>query len=899
MVLLATLMPALPASASTASSSQPAAAEAESPLAPDVPTRSSTEPAPTPPDHPSLRPTPTFDPANAKLLERTERNLIYENPDGTRTLRAFSGPISWKDSRGAWQAIDPSVVADGERGFKNRSGRVVFSFAPRADAAQVVRASTSKWSVGFGFEGARGASDPRAGGSKIRYPGVAEGVDLEYHVVGAEELKELVVLNSPLKAGASNVFRFPLTVSRVTPKADADGTIGFYDAGDKRVAEIPKGFMFDSAGDRESGIEPAQAPVETRLVKENGRFVVEVVADRAWLDDPARMYPVSVDPSFRAGWDTGMNDAFVGSGCGNCNYNGGNQWDGSNYVNKVGSTWYNGGWWDFRSYMSWDVSPANGQDILKADWWGHFYSVSDWNSHFVMRPASGGWDPWGINWQNQPGGCCSEVHGDTNGGWMARDIRGWVHNWTHGLWGNAGIEMDNWGTGHYLRLASAESHWERPYIDITYNLLANTPTDPAPAYSWINTRTPELCATYSDPNGDAGYMRFDIYNGGWGFVGTVTTNWVNSGGRACAQVPAGWAGEGRFYYRAFAFDGYNWSPGWAERWLDVDTVAPPGPAISSSSHSDPNAWYQSRSFAASWTQSPDERSGVAGYAVAAPTTSPTAEAGSAVTQTTTTYSTTVSGDGHWYFNVRTRDVAGNSGLNARYGFKVDSTGPSPPSVTADAPHVCGATAWSTNNTPSFRWTGSDLSGIKEYSYDLNQIELFALDNIAEGSTATYASPMRGNGSWWFHVKARNGAGVWGETARCKILIDADAPAAPVVSSSSHTDKTKWYANRTVALSWVAGASTSPVVDYAYDPPDQVAVRDPNAVGKGSGTTAPPYTVSGDGTWYFHVRARTRLVPGARVPTSPSTPISPRQSRRARSSPPPTPLAWQCPTPNPP
>ncbi|PLS76440.1 MAG: hypothetical protein CYG61_02075 [Actinobacteria bacterium] len=855
-MLFATLLPAPPVSASAAPNSEPAATETESPRAPDVRTRSSTEPAPTPPDHPSLRPTPTFDPAKAKLLERTERNLIYENPDGTRTLRAFSGPISWKDARGVWQPIDPTVVADGERGFKNRAGRVAFSFAPRADAAQVVRAATSDWSVGFGFEGARATADATASGSKIRYQGVAEGVDLEYHVVGSDELKELVVLNQRPAAGASTVFRFPLTVSRVTPKADADGTIGFYDADDTRVAEIPTGTMFDASGDPQRALEPAHAPVQTRLVKENGRFLVEVEAERAWLEDPARVYPVSVDPQFKAGWDTGMGDAFVGSGCWDCNYNGGNQWDGVNWVNKIGTTWYNGGWWDFRSYMGWDVSPANGQDILKADWWGHFYSVSHWNSHFVMRPTCGGWNEWEITWRNQPGGCAEEIHGEANNGqWIARDMRTWVHNWTHGIWANTGIEIDNWGTGHYLRLGSVESYWERPHIDITYNLLAYTPSNPDPAFRWVNTRTPVLCATYSDPNNDQGYMRFEIFNGGWGYIGTVLTNWVNSGGRACVQVPAGWVGDGRFHYRVFAFDGYNWSPGWAEVWLDVDTIAPPPPRLSSSSHPDPNVWYPSRSFAASWAQDPDDRSGVAGYAVAAPTTSNTAEAGRTITQTNATYSTTVAGDGQWYFNVRTGDVAGNWGGNARYGFKVDATGPLAPSVTADAPHVCNSTTWSADNTPSFTWSASDLSGIGGYSYELNRTESFTLDDTSEGTTAAYASPARADGTWWFHLKARNGAGVWGSTARCKVLIDAGSPAAPIVSSSSHPTSSGWYANRTVALSWVPGASTSPVVDYAYEEPDQVAVRDPAPVGKGSATNAPPYTVAGDGTWYFHVRAK--------------------------------------------
>ncbi|MFP5372301.1 MAG: hypothetical protein ACLGI3_16355 [Actinomycetes bacterium] len=45
-----------------------------------------------------------FDPAKATLIERRRTADVYENPDGTRTLRAYAGPANWGSS-------NPSVGA--------------------------------------------------------------------------------------------------------------------------------------------------------------------------------------------------------------------------------------------------------------------------------------------------------------------------------------------------------------------------------------------------------------------------------------------------------------------------------------------------------------------------------------------------------------------------------------------------------------------------------------------------------------------------------------------------------------------------------------------------------------------------------------------------------------------
>ena len=43
---------------------------------------------------------------------RSESTSTFVNPDGTRSLRASTEAINYRDARGTWQPIDTSVVPD-------------------------------------------------------------------------------------------------------------------------------------------------------------------------------------------------------------------------------------------------------------------------------------------------------------------------------------------------------------------------------------------------------------------------------------------------------------------------------------------------------------------------------------------------------------------------------------------------------------------------------------------------------------------------------------------------------------------------------------------------------------------------------------------------------------------
>lgn len=95
------------------------------------------------------------------------------------------------------------------------------------------------------------------------------------------------------------MFRFPLIVSGVTPRTEADGTIAFYDAGDAKVAAIPPGSM---VVDRDEGSFLVQTSPES-AAGQHARLVLGVMMPGALVLlalVPCRRTP---DPVPRPGLD--------------------------------------------------------------------------------------------------------------------------------------------------------------------------------------------------------------------------------------------------------------------------------------------------------------------------------------------------------------------------------------------------------------------------------------------------------------------------------------------------------------------------------------------------------------------------------------------------------------------
>jgi RHS repeat-associated protein len=255
---------------------------------------------------PELRRRQDMAPLDAQAVERpqdrTATTETFDNPDGTRTLRLHSVRSNVRQPDGSFVPADPTLVA-GER-LAPKAAPVPVSFAATAAAPDLVRVD-----LGEGHEltyGLREAADVRGvvDGAAVTYRGVRDGVDLRLTSTPTG-MKDEIVLAS---ADSASTSEFSLRLRAMRPRLAESGEVELVD-GDRVVGVVPAGFMHDSAAD------PARSTaVRYSLVEErDGTWTLRVEVDRGWLTDPARVYPVVVDPSVVQLTD-GADDLYVRQG---------------------------------------------------------------------------------------------------------------------------------------------------------------------------------------------------------------------------------------------------------------------------------------------------------------------------------------------------------------------------------------------------------------------------------------------------------------------------------------------------------------------------------------------------------------------------------------------------------
>lgn len=105
----------------------------------------------------------------------------------------------------------------------------------------------------------------------------------------------------------------------------------------------------------------------------------------------------------------------------------------------------------------------------------------------------------------------------------------------------------------------------------------------------------------------------------------------------------------------------------------------------------------------------------------------------------------------------------------------DNSPPTAPQASC-SPHS-DENNWYSSNNPSLSWTTpTDASGISGYSCIIDHFSTTVPPNtiIATNNSKIYYNLA--DGEWFFHVRARDGSGNWGDTNHFKIKIDVSPPA---------------------------------------------------------------------------------------------------------------------------
>jgi RHS repeat-associated protein len=517
----------------------------------------------------------SFDPATSDRLPKRSSATYdeFENEDGSITRQIHGERVNYQAPDGSYQPIDPTLTARGDRleagansievslgahGARSPAGEPVES----ADDALASVTTASGETMAYDLAGA--APVPAVvHGDTATYPEILPGTDLELQSLN-DGLKETIVLKSP---AAGNEWVFPLKLEGLTARKQADGSIDLVAASGSVAMRIPRGYMQDSKVDPRSGSPAESSDVVYELVTVDGGPALKVTADAAWLNDPARQYPVRVDPTADARVD-GNDDAFTDNSNSTSDQSGNNlpvgTWDGGTTISR-----------SFMHFNNFSSAGLANTQIRSAKLFAfHTWSftcdshpiyvhrvTSSWSAGTLGNNGSLAAGPsysapiatWTIG-DNHP--ACDNTEGNRGvGAYRSVSLPVTTFNgWSNGTMPNFGLAL----TASESASAAFKRFTSRgygggayaPYLELTYDYNVDPQVDDQyPAYgAAAQTLTPELIADAHDPDNWPKSLtyKFILYNK------DAKTEIANSGwiAKKSWTVPAGKMVWGESYYWA-------------------------------------------------------------------------------------------------------------------------------------------------------------------------------------------------------------------------------------------------------------------------------------------------------------------------------------------------------------
>lgn len=248
---------------------------------------------------------PSFDKNTSVLQKQTEFTDTYLNDDGSQTLTTSTAPLNAQDDSGTWVPVQTHLNQDAQGDWTTDAHPLDPSFAPRADANGAFSISRGGYEIAFTLDGAASSPFSRlassrqsSSGDQIVYSDVFSNTDLLYKIEKGS-VKESLVLDS-VPAFPDSHWLWHVDANALTLSVDENNVINFTDRYGVVQFHIPAPVMWDSSGVAgKSG--PAEHNLSTHVWRDGDGWALSLSADYAWLTDPARVYPVTVDPTLAIG----------------------------------------------------------------------------------------------------------------------------------------------------------------------------------------------------------------------------------------------------------------------------------------------------------------------------------------------------------------------------------------------------------------------------------------------------------------------------------------------------------------------------------------------------------------------------------------------------------------------
>jgi RHS repeat-associated protein len=521
----------------------------------------------------------------------------YANADGTLTAKVYQYPVNYQDAEGAWAPISAQLSVQPDGSIANSGGPVEIRFGGSLSDPDLLTLSSGAESVTLGTpeEGSEAA-----GGGAFTNPvevtpvkaSISDGDTVDFadawpttsldYVNTLDALTQLLVLQAAPSGTGDVVFRFPLTMSGLSARLDQDGEVDFVSGSGSVAFSLPPGTMGDSTFNEASGM---GASTSVSYALGPGGSWLEIIAAGAWLRDPARQYPVTIDPS----WATTGNGVFVSTYCPTCNYNGYYTSGESDYTDWIGeySSSSTGMNWTALDYPA--LADLDGASIVSATWSGYFdwtslcsaetfwmwqatqpfnYQTATWNSGLYYTTTGGVTGSVSANWGNV-------CYGNRN--WASVSITPWVQEWTDGAAPNDGIIINsdgNTSSNYWMQLAAYDTDTGGySNVSVTYNpgsgpTLTSPPSGATVVDSGSGSPMPLL--TTSGCGGCSEYY-FQVSTDPTFTTVNCYSNWITS---SSWQTTSGCLADGyTSYWRVLAEN----SDGYETNWSSTSTLYGSGP----------------------------------------------------------------------------------------------------------------------------------------------------------------------------------------------------------------------------------------------------------------------------------------------------------------------------------
>jgi len=219
---------------------------------------------------------------------RTDRSSVFVNPSGSRSAKLYAGPVRVREG-GRWRPLDVRLASEGGE-VRPRTATADVAFSDGADRS-LARLEGSRGSLALTWEGDR-LPEPELAGERALYKDVEPGVDIALTAAPQGFDKRVVVRRVPTRP---LVLRFGLALRGLKARLTRDDRLELLDERGKPVAVADPARMWGAEVDRRSQEPLEQARVETRLLEQGDKQVLELRPDPGFLRSVEGS--ITIDPS--------------------------------------------------------------------------------------------------------------------------------------------------------------------------------------------------------------------------------------------------------------------------------------------------------------------------------------------------------------------------------------------------------------------------------------------------------------------------------------------------------------------------------------------------------------------------------------------------------------------------